>query len=322
MKKTISLLLSLVLFISLCSCNTPTYSDSSLSHFESYTVSCFTNADNVSSAAQNSSSRQQPSNNTPSSQPVQKAVDYSALPSYSGKPYITLNNNNPSFSQAELNKTAYEQYGELDSLGRCTAAIAICGKEIMPKENEKRGSISSIKPTGWVQAQYDNVSGKSLYNRCHLIGWQLSAENANKKNLITGTRYMNTKGMLPFENMVADYINETGHHVAYRITPIFLGNNLVASGVQMEAFSIEDNGEGICFNVYVYNVQPDITIDYATGKSTGPKTAISSEKASSKEVTATSSTASVMPLPLAKPNPHKTIRKLWYGYQTAAKNTI
>lgn len=190
-----------------------------------------------------------------------------AIPAYSGSPYVVLNDNIPSFSKTELTTTAYERYSELDSLGRCGTALASCGKEIMPADGEGRGSISSIKPSGWVQATYDSVDGKYLYNRSHLIGWQLSAENANKKNLITGTRYMNTKGMLPFENMIADYIHETGNHVAYRVTPIYKGNDLLPSGVQLEAYSIEDGGEGVCFNVYVYNVQPGIVIDYATGAS-------------------------------------------------------
>ena len=194
-------------------------------------------------------------------------TDSSSTPAYAGVAYTVINDNIPSFSAAELTTKGYEKYSDLDSLGRCGVALASCGKEIMPKEGEERGSISSVKPSGWVQAKYEGVSGGYLYNRCHLIGWQLSAENANKKNLLTGTRYMNTEGMLVFENMVADYIKETGNHVAYRITPIYEGNNLVASGVQMEAYSIEDQGEGICFNVYCYNVQPGITIDYATGKS-------------------------------------------------------
>ena len=193
--------------------------------------------------------------------------DTSSIEAYSGVAYTVINDNIPSFSSEELTTTGYEKYSDLDSLGRCGVAIASCGKEIMPKEGEERGSISSVTPSGWVQAKYEGVSGGYLYNRCHLIGWQLSAENANKKNLLTGTRYMNTEGMLVFENMVADYIKETGNHVAYRITPIYEGNNLVASGVQMEAYSIEDDGEGICFNVYCYNVQPGIQIDYATGKS-------------------------------------------------------
>ncbi len=152
-------------------------------------------------------------------------------------------------------------------MGRCGVALAVCGKEIMPKEGEKRGSISHVKPTGWVQAKYDSVDGKYLYNRCHLLGWQLSAENDNKSNLVTGTRYMNTQGMLPFENMIADYIHETGNHVAYRVTPRFKENELVARGIELEAYSVEDQGDAISFHVYVYNVQPDIVIEYTTGKS-------------------------------------------------------
>lgn len=197
-------------------------------------------------------------------------VNPASLPAYSGTAYTVVNNNQPNFSASELSTTGYEKYSPLDGRGRCGPALASCGKEIMPKAGEERGSISSIKPTGWVQAKYSGVSGGYLWNRCHLIGWQLSAENANRQNLITGTRYMNINGMLTFENMVADYIKETDNHVAYRITPIFEGNNLVCSGVQMEAYSIEDDGDGICFNVYCYNVQPGITIDYATGNSTGP----------------------------------------------------
>ena len=191
----------------------------------------------------------------------------SDIPAFSGNPYVVINNNKPSFTQAELTTTAYEKYSALDSLGRCGVAIASCGKEIMPKQNEERGSISSIKPSGWNQAKYDGISGGYLWNRCHLIGWQLSAENANRQNLITGTRYMNINGMLPFENMVADYIKETNNHVAYRVTPIYKGNNLVCSGVQLEAYSIEDNGKEVCFNVFCFNVQPDITINYADGSS-------------------------------------------------------
>lgn len=198
-----------------------------------------------------------------------EAVNLSSIPAYSGNAFVVINNNVPNFSVNELKSTGYETYSELDSLGRTGVALASVGKDTMPNPDEERGSISSIKPTGWVQAKYSGISGGYLYNRCHLIGWQLSAENANKKNLLTGTRYFNTSGMLPFENMVADYIKETGNHVAYRITPIYDGNNLLASGVQMEAYSVEDGGEGICFNVYCYNVQPGITINYATGASSG-----------------------------------------------------
>ncbi len=195
------------------------------------------------------------------------SINPESLPDYSGIPYTVVNNNVPNFISAELSIVGYEKYGPLDELGRCSVAIASCGREIMPYENEERGSIQSIKPTGWVQASYEGISGGYLWNRCHLIGWQLSSENANRQNLITGTRYMNVEGMLTFENMVADYIKETNNHVAYRVTPIFVGNNLVCSGVQIEAYSIEDHGEGICLNVYCYNVQPGIIINYATGES-------------------------------------------------------
>ena len=185
------------------------------------------------------------------------------------EPYIILNDNVPYFTADEITTDAYEKYAELDSLGRCGVAEACVGTELMPKADEERESISSVTPSGWEQAKYDAelVEGGYLYNRAHLIGWQLTAENANKKNLITGTRYFNVDGMLPFENLVADYVRETGNHVMYRITPDFEGNNLVATGVTMEAYSVEDNGDGVQFCVYVYNFQPGILIDYATGKS-------------------------------------------------------
>lgn len=225
------------------------------------------------------------------------AVKPSDIPAYSGKPYAVINNNIPNFSASELTTKGYEKYSPLDSLGRTGMAIASVGKDTMPAPDEERGSISSIKPSGWIQAKYTNVNGGWLYNRCHLIGWQLSAENANKSNLITGTKYLNINGMLPFENMVADYIKETGEHVAYRITPIYEGNNLLASGVQMEAYSIADKGESICFNVYCYNVQPDIKIDYATGASKGPTEEVSSS------TTTTSSTPTPAPTPTPEPEP-------------------
>lgn len=184
---------------------------------------------------------------------------------YDGKPYVVINDNDPDFTDDDMTTTSFERYGELDGLGRCTTAFANIGKDLMPAE--KRGPIGEVKPTGWQTAKYDNVDGKYLYNRCHLIGYQLTGENANEKNLITGTRYLNVDGMLPFENMVADYIKETNNHVLYRVTPVFSGDNLVASGVQMEAESVEDNGDGILFNVYCFNAQPGIAIDYATGDS-------------------------------------------------------
>lgn len=202
------------------------------------------------------------------------AFNAADVPAYSGKPYTAVNNNEPYFTSDNLTTEAFENYSELDALGRCGVAYANVCLETMP--TEKRGSISEVKPTGWHSVKYDNVDGKSLYNRCHLIGYQLTAENANQQNLITGTRYLNVDGMLPFENMVADYVKETDNHVLYRVTPIFTGDNLVADGVLMEGYSVEDEGDGICFCVYAYNVQPGITIDYATGNSW-----LSSEKGNS-----------------------------------------
>lgn len=200
---------------------------------------------------------------------AQSASDYvnydlSNIPDYDGKAYVELNGNVPEFSESEKTSSeSFEEYGKLDSLGRCTYAVSCIGKDLMP--TEKRGSIGSVKPSGWHISKYDFVDGKYLYNRCHLIGYQLTAENANERNLITGTRYLNVEGMLPFENDVADYIEITNNHVYYKVTPIFEGNNLVANGVQMQAYSVEDNGQGISFNVYCYNVQPGVAIDYATG---------------------------------------------------------
>ena len=200
---------------------------------------------------------------------AQSASDYvnydlSNVPDYDGKAYVELNGNVPEFSESEKTSSeSFEEYGKLDSLGRCTYAVSCIGKDLMP--TEKRGSIGSVKPSGWHISKYDFVDGKYLYNRCHLIGYQLTAENANERNLITGTRYLNIEGMLPFENDVADYIEITNNHVYYKVAPIFEGNNLVANGVQMQAYSVEDNGQGISFNVYCYNVQPGVAIDYATG---------------------------------------------------------
>lgn len=185
------------------------------------------------------------------------------IPEYTGNPYVILDENVPDFDLENFENESYEYYSELDMYGRCGEAEANIGIDLMP--TEERGSIGQVKPSGWQTVKYDIVDGNYLYNRCHLIGYQLSGENANRSNLITGTRYMNTEGMLPFENMVADYVRKTKHHVLYRVTPIFEGDNLVASGVQMEAMSVED--EEICFNVFVYNVQPGITIDYANGDS-------------------------------------------------------
>ena len=185
------------------------------------------------------------------------------IPAYSGTPYTEVNGNQPYFTEEELTTQSFETYSELDSLGRCGMAYANVGQDLMP--TEPRGEIGAVKPTGWHLVKYDNVDGKYLYNRCHLIAYMLAAENANPQNLITGTRYLNVQGMLPFETKVCDYVKNTGNHVLYRVTPIFDGDNLLADGVLMEAYSVEDAGEGICFCVFAYNVQPGIGIDYATG---------------------------------------------------------
>ena len=193
----------------------------------------------------------------------QTAFSLQEIPEYSGTPYTEVNGNQPYFTEADLTTQSFESYSELDSLGRCGVAYANVGQDLMP--TEPRGEIGSVKPTGWHLVKYDNVDGKYLYNRCHLIAYMLAAENANPQNLITGTRYLNTQGMLPFETKVSDYVKSTGNHVLYRVTPIFEGDNLLANGVLMEAYSVEDDGAGICFCVFVYNVQPGIGIDYATG---------------------------------------------------------
>lgn len=192
------------------------------------------------------------------------SFDLDSIPEFKEKPYVVINKNKPDFKEEDLTTKLFEKYSELDTLGRCGVACANICKELMPKE--PRGEIGMIKPTGWQYSKYDFVDGKYLYNRCHLIGFQLAGENANKKNLITGTRYLNVQGMLPFENEVAEYVKKNNKHVLYRVTPIFKDKNLVANGVQIEAMSVEDKGKSVCFNVYVYNNQPGVEIDYKTGK--------------------------------------------------------
>lgn len=221
---------------------------SSCSEIASYTRDTDNNATTVSSVTMDGDS-----------------FDFDSIPPFTTEPYVVINNNIPNFSEADYTTESYETYGKLDSLGRCTTCVACIGEDLMP--TEERGAIGSIKPTGWHTTKYDNVDGRYLYNRCHLIGYQLTGENANERNLITGTRYLNVTGMLYFEDMVADYVSTTNNHVLYRVTPIFAGDELVARGVQMEGYSVEDFGEGICYNVYCYNNQPDIEIDYATGES-------------------------------------------------------
>ena len=202
---------------------------------------------------------------TPDQTAQTEPFDYSKIPAYSGELFVKVNNGTPYFTESDYTTKSFENYADLDSLGRCGAAYACLGKDLMP--TSERGEISSVTPSGWWQAQYDIVEGKYLYNRSHLIGWQLAGENANEKNLITGARTFNQEGMKPFESQVADYIKETNNHVLYRVTPVFVGNELVARGVLMEAWSVEDNGDGICFNVFVYNAEPGIEIHYATGES-------------------------------------------------------
>ena len=187
------------------------------------------------------------------------------IPAYFGEPYVFIGDGEPTFTKEEMTTESYENYSEQDELGRCVAAEACIGQDLMPSKG--RGNIGQVKPSGWQTKKYEHIEGKYLYNRCHLIGYQLTAENANKNNLITGTRYLNIEGMLPFENMTADYIKETGNHVMYRVIPVYTGDNLVADGVIMEAKSVEDDGEGISFRIYAYNVQPGVVIDYTTGNS-------------------------------------------------------
>jgi DNA-entry nuclease len=205
-------------------------------------------------------------------------MEIADIPIYSGEAYCEINGNVPYFSEDEMVTEAFENYSDLDFLGRCGVAYANICKEIMP--TEERGEIGMIKPSGWHTVKYnDRIDGNYLYNRCHLIGYQLTGENANRKNLITGTRYLNVTGMLPFENMVADYVKETDQHVMYRVTPVFEGDNLLAAGVLMEGKSVEDNGEGVLFCVFAYNVQPGVSIDYATGESSADGTIVNDTSA-------------------------------------------
>ena len=222
------------------------------------------------------------------------------IPVYSSKPYVIINNNIPFFDESDLVTYSYEKYSDLDSLGRCGTVIANIGKDIMP--TEERGNIGMIKPSGWHTVKYQGIDGNYLYNRCHLLGYQLTAENANVKNLITGTRYMNVQGMLPFENKVAEYVKETDNHVLLRVTPIFEGNNLLASGVLMEAKSVEDNGKGVLFNVYCYNVQPGVTIDYTTGESDGPEFTGSTPSNNSGATTNVNTNTETTPITSSIPN--------------------
>ena len=230
------------------------------------------------------------------------AISINEIPAYTGNAYAVLNNNIPYFTDNELSAASYEYYSDLDYMGRCGVCVASIGQDIMPTED--REEIGSVKPTGWQTVKYPGiVDGNYLYNRCHLIGFQLTGENANVNNLITGTRYMNVEGMLPFENMVTDYVKETGYHVMYRVTPIFDGDNLVADGVLIEAESVEDNGDGILFNVFCYNIQPGIIIDYATGNSSEDGSIVAEKEISPVEKSTVEQIQEIAPAVTPEPQP-------------------
>lgn len=271
----LSLWLALLLAFTGCAESTVTSQDNTYAIEQLATIpSELLEASETAVSEPESGQPQENASDTQESQQVTSATDASTgegtaafslweIPAYSGTPYTEVNGNKPYFTEAELTTQSFETYSELDSLGRCGMAYANVGQDLMP--TEPRGEIGAVKPSGWHLVKYDNVDGKYLYNRCHLIAYMLAAENANPQNLITGTRYLNVQGMLPFETKVCDYVKNTGNHVLYRVTPIFDGDNLLADGVLMEAYSVEDAGEGICFCVFAYNVQPGIGIDYATG---------------------------------------------------------
>ena len=244
----IALLIVLSVMLAGCGDRAPEFDGSGFNNATKNTVGKTQNADQ--------------NNGTSQEDPICKQL---GIPSFSGNGFASLNNGVPKFTDEEITDKGYEFYSELDKLGRCGYAMACVGTETLP--SGERGNISSVKPTGWIQNKYDTdvVSGGSLYNRSHLIAWSLTGEDANERNLITGTEYMNQRIMTQFEDMVRDAVKEDGLHVMYRVTPMFYENELVARGVIMEAYSVEDKGETVSFNVYVYNVQPGIVIDYATG---------------------------------------------------------
>ncbi|MCD8218446.1 MAG: DNA/RNA non-specific endonuclease [Clostridiales bacterium] len=275
------LICSLLVFISACSYDKPESEQadtSSVQAEEDQAVEEADSADSAESEAGTAQSTEAEATQTSeaedrleiwtgvSEEDLEQADTVDDVPEYEGEIYAVVNDNEPEFTEEELSVTeSYESYSELDELGRCGVCTACIGTDIMP--TEERGSIGQVKPSGWHTVKYDCVDGLYLYNRCHLIAYELAAENANEENLITGTRYFNVEGMLPLENMVTDFVKETGYHVLYRVTPVFEGDDLVAAGVQMEAESLEDGGEGICYNLFVYNIQPGVAIDYATGDS-------------------------------------------------------
>ena len=300
LKLTAAIVLCLAVMISAVGCGKWTDTVSSVSGTGSDISSGTASGTDVSSGSSDASpSVSGISSGTSSKMPPHDEVDLSKIPSYTGSPYVVLGDNIPYFS--DISAKSFESYSPLDTLLRCGVAVASVGRDIMP--TEERGEIGQIKPTGWQTVKYDIVSGKYLYNRCHLIGYQLTGENANNRNLITGTRYLNVDGMLPFENLVADYVKETGNHVMYRVTPIFDGKNLVARGVRMEGWSVEDEGDGVCFDIFCYNVQPGIVIDYSNGNSRLDTPATNTSPTTSSKVTQTkpeTQTPAAQTTPVAK----------------------
>ena len=314
MKRTktllLSLLLLLLLLVSGCSDSATAQNENNSDNINPPTITSELTLDddgknasekyqNVANAQEEQGSITDSAEQKQPSELSQNTFSLADVPAYNGKAYVAINNNEPFFSQADYTTQSFERYSSLDSLGRCGVAFANVGKDIMPTED--RGDISSVTPSGWKNKNYgDLIDSGYLYNRCHLLGFQLTGENANEKNLITGTRYLNIEGMLPFENMVADYIKETDNHVLYRVTPIFEGSNLLASGVLMEGHSVEDEGEGISFCVYCYNVQPNIILDYATGESYAEG---ASEEAKDETSSNTNQPVAAAPTPESTPTP-------------------
>ncbi|MDD5986504.1 MAG: DNA/RNA non-specific endonuclease [Eubacteriales bacterium] len=280
-------------------------------------------ADSAKAPRQQTEQQAETSSDTSAQTAVKDDISLSDIPAYSGSPYVEIDGNEPDFSASRLTTKEFETYGALDDQGRCTTAYVNVSEETMP--TEERGSIGMIKPTGWHTIRYDFVDGKYLYNRCHLVAHELAGEDANEENLITGTRYLNIEGMLPFENEVADYVKSTGNHVIYEVTPVFKGSEQLARGVHMEAESVEDKGKGISFNIYCYNVQPGVHINYrngdsyATGKEGGSESSSASSSASSSSSSAGSQKAGQRQTFILNTNTGKFHREGCYLARTIAR---
>jgi len=284
---------------------TTSKTDSSSNHSETISSSQTTSSATTTSLTTTTTSKATTTTTTTKAAP---RFNPSLIPTYSGSAYVAINGNIPFFTSDDMTTSAYEKYSPLDSLGRCGAAMSCIGRELMP--TEPRGSIGMVKPSGWHLVKYQGIEGNYLYNRCHLIGYQLTGENANESNLVTGTRYMNIQGMEPLENRTANYIKSTGNHVIYRSTPIFQGSNLLCTGVLMEGKSVEDNGAGLTFCVFAYNVQPGITINYADGSSSGPE--YIETQATTKSTTAKTTNSKPTPQPSSSYVLNKNTHKLHY----------